>query len=223
MCHQPEIALASNRRPASSGLMKPIEYERQCARCHPLFFDERIDAAAPHEEPKVVRAFVERVLREHITNNPGDISRRDGAPRRLPLNFPRPVDPPARNAQEWVTMRAANAERLLWEKTCAECHQVTRAGTPQELPAIAPANMKRQWMTRAAFDHTPHLMVRCESCHLAEQSTETSDVLMPAATTCAACHAPRKGASSQCAECHRYHDWTKARPITPTFDVNHFR
>jgi predicted CXXCH cytochrome family protein len=78
-------------------------------------------------------------------------------------------------------------------------------------------------MTRAAFDHTPHLMLGCESCHAASGSRETSDVLMPTAAACATCHAPGKGAPAQCAECHRYHDWTKARPINPTFDVNHFR
>jgi predicted CXXCH cytochrome family protein len=222
-CHQPEIALTSNRRAVNSGLMKPIEYEQQCARCHSLFFDERIDATAPHDDPKLVRAFVDRALREHIAKNPGDITRRDGPPRRLPLNFPRAVDPPARNAQDWVAMRTRGAERLLWEKTCLECHQVTRGAGPDGLPAIAAANMRTQWMARAAFDHTPHLMVRCESCHAAEQSRETSDVLMPAAATCATCHAPSKGASSQCAECHRYHDWSKARPVRPTYDVNQFR
>jgi predicted CXXCH cytochrome family protein len=220
-CHQPEIASASNRRPASTGLMKPIEYEQQCARCHPLFFDERIDAAAPHDEPTVVRAFVDRALREHIAKNPGDLSRRDGPPRRLPLNFPRAVEPPARNAQAWIAMRTRGAERLLWDRTCAECHQVTRSAA-DALPSIAPSNIRRRWMARAAFDHTPHLMLRCEGCHAADQSRETSDVLMPTAASCATCHRPDRGASSQCAECHRYHDWTKARPVRPTFELNHF-
>jgi hypothetical protein len=217
-CHQPEIALASNRRQMGTGLMKPIEYEQQCARCHPLFFDELIDSPAPHDDPKVVRAFVERALREHIAKNPGDIARRDVPARRLPLNFPRAAEPAARTPQEWASRRGIRAERLLWEKTCAECHHV--GGEP--LPSIAAANLQQQWMERAAFDHMPHLMVRCESCHAAEQSRETSDVLMPAVATCATCHAPDKGASSQCAECHRYHDWTKARPVRPAFDLDQF-
>lgn len=220
-CHQPEMATTS--RAVSAGLMRPIEYEQQCTRCHPLYFDERIDAVAPHDEPTVVRRFVDRALREHIAKNPGDMSRRDGPPRRLPLNFPREVEPPARNAQDWVAIRTRSAERLLWNKTCAECHHVTAATAAGGLPTIAPANMRKQWMTRATFDHTPHLMVRCEGCHAAEQSRDTSDVLMPTATACATCHAPVKGASSQCAECHRYHDWTNARPVRPTFDLSHFQ
>ena len=119
-------------------------------------------------------------------------------------------------------MRTRGAERLLWEKTCAECHQVTRAATADALPAIAPSNIRKQWMARAAFDHTPHLMLRCEGCHAADQSRETSDVLMPTAASCATCHRPGSGASAQCAECHRYHDWTRARPVRPTFELNQF-
>ena len=236
-CHQPELVPAAARRPTSTGLMKPIAYEQQCARCHVLYFDERIDSPAPHEEPKAVREFVRRALTEHIAKNPGDVTRRDGPPRRLPLNFPRVEEPLPRNAAEWVTRRTAAAERLLWEKTCAECHTVTRVTEASALPsttpprtnratgtpAIAPANVRRQWMTRAAFDHTPHLMVRCESCHTAANSRLTADVLMPPAATCATCHTPGKGAAAACAECHRYHDWTKARPVRPTFDANHFR
>jgi predicted CXXCH cytochrome family protein len=115
--------------------------------------------------------------------------------RRLPLNFPRADEPAARTPQEWASRRGIRAERLLWEKTCAECHHVS--GAPQ--PSIAPATLQKQWMGRAAFDHMPHLMVRCESCHAAEQSRETSDLLMRAVATCPTCHAPDEGAASQCA------------------------
>jgi len=222
-CHQPELIPGRARRAMTTGLMKPIEYEQQCARCHQLFFDERIEPPVPHEEPKVVVEFVRRSLREHIATNPGDISRRDGPPRRLPLNFARLDQPLPRTADEWVTRRAVAAEQLLWEKTCVECHTVTRATANGALPVIAAANIRRQWMTRAAFDHTPHLMVRCESCHVAAESRLTSDVLMPATAACATCHAPDKGASASCATCHRYHDWTNASAVTPTFDLNHFR
>lgn len=222
-CHQPELLAGRARRPMRTGLMKPITYEQQCARCHQLFFDERIDAAAPHEEPKLVTASVRQALREHIARNPGDISRRDGPPRRLPLNFPPLETPMARTPDEWVTRRAAAAERLLWEKTCLECHTLTRETAPDLLPSVAPVDIKREWMTRAAFDHTPHLMLRCESCHAAADSRLTSDVLLPSTSTCATCHAPGKGAPASCATCHRYHDWSKATPVRATFDLDHFR
>lgn len=221
-CHQPELLTAAARRRTSTGLIKPVAYGQQCARCHALYFDERIDAPAPHDQPKVVVEFVRRALREHIAAHPGDLTRRDGPPRRLPLNFPQAAEPAPRNAEEWTSQRATRAERLLWGKTCAECHTLT-APSPAALPAIAPSDVRRQWMTRAAFDHTPHLMLRCESCHAATESRATTDVLMPTAATCATCHSSSKGASAACATCHRYHDWTNARPVRPTFDINHFR
>lgn len=235
-CHKPEV-LRTNpgaKAPARSGLMAPVAFQENCARCHPLFFDERIDRPAPHAEPAAVRAFVQQALAEYITAHPGDISRPDSEFRRVPLNFPRPSEPPARNAQEWVSRRRATDERILWNKTCAECHEPAsasasaptaevQAGEPMPLPVYARSNLTKQWMPRAAFDHTPHLMVTCSSCHAAEGSTKTSDVLMPGQAACASCHAPAKGAESRCFECHRYHDWTKSHPVTPSFSLTDFK
>jgi predicted CXXCH cytochrome family protein len=226
-CHRPETArtTSSMKRPRPTGLMAPITFQENCARCHPLFFDERIDQPAPHVKPDAVHAFVQQALLAYIRNNPGDINTPDTAFRRVPLNFPRPVEPPARNAQEWVTRRLAADERLLWNKTCAECHQrdTPAAAAASDLPTYAATNLTKQWMARAAFDHTPHLMVQCGSCHAAQGSTNTSDVLMPAQAVCATCHATGKGAESRCFECHRYHDWTKTHPVTAPYSLTDFK
>ena len=210
-CHQPETAPArpGAKRPPASGPMTPVSYQQQCARCHPLFFDERIEQTAPHETPERVRGFVRQALAGYIRDNPGDISKPDSAFRRVPLNVPRPPEPPARNAAEWVARRAAADERILWNKTCAECHDFVSTG---ELPVYAKTNIAARWMPRAAFTHEPHRMTACATCHQAAQtSTKTSDVLLPKQAVCATCHAPAK-AQSGCFECHRYHDWTKSRP-----------
>jgi hypothetical protein len=124
-------------------------------------------------------------------------------------------------------------ERILWNKTCAECHefvspqastgQAATAGAEQPLPVYAASNVTKRWMPRAAFDHTPHLMVRCQSCHAAEASTKTSDVLLPNAAACATCHAPARGAETRCFECHAYHDWTKSHPVTPSYSLTDFK
>ena len=99
------------------------------------------------------------------------------------------------------------------------------------LPEYAASNITKQWMPKAGFDHRPHLMVKCASCHAAEGSTKTSDVLMPNQAACASCHTPSKGsvrpssgqAESRCFECHRYHDWTKSRPVTPSYSLTDFK
>jgi Cytochrome c7 and related cytochrome c len=233
-CHTPEITRAGGKTkgPATTGLMAPVTYERNCARCHPLFFDERIERAAPHQKPETVRAFVQQALVGYIRENPGAISKPDSAFRRVPLNFPRPPEPPARDAQEWVTRRVAADERLLWNKTCAECHE-RESGSPAgvTLPVYAASNLTTRWMPRAAFDHTPHLMVTCQSCHAAIASTKTADVLLPNQAVCATCHAPAKGAlglgsgqaESRCFECHQYHDWKKSHPVTPSYSLTDFK
>lgn len=226
-CHAPEAVSAAGgaKRPLRAGLMAPITYRQNCASCHPLFFDERIERVAPHAEPAAVRAFVRQALTDYIRANPGDISKPDSGLRRVPLNFPRPPEPPARNADEWVARRSAADERLLWNKTCVECHSAAPdvpAGTAAALPVYEPTHITKRWMPRAAFDHSPHLMLTCTSCHAAEASTKTSDVLLPAAAICASCHAGTRGttaAESRCFECHRYHDWTKARPVKPSYTL----
>jgi predicted CXXCH cytochrome family protein len=227
-CHQPEMGRAGVRTkgPAATGLMQPISYAEHCARCHPLFFDERIEQAAPHARPESVRAFVQQALAGYIQEHPADILAPDSAFRRVPLNFPRPPDPPAKNAQEWVTRRAAADERLLWNKTCAECHEPAKAavaGAQRPLPVFAATNVTRQWMPRASFDHTPHRVVTCSSCHAADSSTKTSDVLLPDRAVCATCHAPAKGAESRCFECHQYHPWAKSHPVTPSYSLTDFK
>ena len=231
-CHKPEVARASSQRRPATGLMAPFTYEQQCARCHPLFFDERIDAPAPHEEPAAVRAFVERSLREYIAQHPRDLSRVDPPLRRVPLNFPRPAEPPARTPSEWVERRTLHAEQLLWGRACAYCHQVGPSSVRsvpaaqrvvRPLPAIEPVRLTAEWMPRAAFDHTPHLLLECAACHAAQGSRETSNVLMPALDTCATCHAPDRGALATCVECHGYHNWSRAHPVTPRFKITDFR
>jgi predicted CXXCH cytochrome family protein len=227
-CHTPERVPAARgaKRPAASGLMAAVSYQRNCASCHPLFFDERLDRAAPHAEPAAVRAFVRQALGDYIRANPGDIAKPDSAFRRVPLNFPRPPEPPARNAEEWIARRAVADERLLWNKTCVECHEPASATASQALPTYAPTNITARWMPRAAFDHGPHAMVTCTSCHDAERSTKTSDVLLPGSPVCASCHAgggsvkASNHAEGRCFECHRYHDWTAARPVTPSFSLS---
>ncbi len=241
-CHKPEVGRVGARAkaPARTGLMAPVTFQENCARCHPLFFDERIAQPVPHAKPEVVRAFVQQALTGYIHENPRDITRADAEFRRVPLNFPRAPEPPARNAEEWVSRRAMADERILWNKTCAECHERAADAAPGQaaappdaraLPAYAPSNITKQWMPRAAFDHTPHLMLTCQSCHAAEGSSKTSDVLMPNQATCASCHAAAKGAlrldsgraEGRCFECHSYHDWTKSRPVSPSYSLTDFK
>jgi hypothetical protein len=237
-CHKPEIIRAAVRgqRATRSGLMAPVSYQQQCARCHPLFFDERIDRQAPHAGTGQVIAFVQQSLEQYIREHPEEISKSDGAVRRVPLNFPRPPEPAVRNAAEWLARRLPADERILWTRTCAECHDYAPTGdlfltTGARLPVLLPTNITKQWMPRAAFDHTSHGMVTCASCHAAAgDSSRTMDVVLPNEAVCATCHRSSSGArlsaggaESRCFECHRYHDWTKTHPVTSSYSLTDFK
>ena len=210
--------------------MAPISYARDCASCHPLFFDPLIDAVAPHDTPEKVHAMVTQSLREFIARNPAQIGRPDPVRGRIPVNFPDAMRP-VLNGPDWIEARTANVERLLWSKTCAECHAIVDRPASivdrpasivdrRPLPQLVPTNIPTGWMPRARFDHASHQLTSCTSCHAATTSRLTADVLMPSIDTCQQCHKPARGAESRCFECHEYHDWKTAKPAKPGFNLD---
>jgi hypothetical protein len=225
-CHRqneaaPTATRALGRRSLGEG--GPVTYARDCASCHPLFFDPLIDTVAPHDTPEKVHAMVTQSLRQFIAKNPSQIGRPDPVRGRIPVNFPEPMRP-VRNAADWVEARTANAERLLWSKTCAECHTIVDRPSSsvdrQSPPQVQPTNVPTGWMPRARFDHAAHQLTGCTSCHAATTSRLTADVLMPSITTCQQCHKPSRGAESRCFECHEYHEWKNAKPAKPGFNLD---
>ena len=95
------------------------------------------------------------------------------------------------------------------------------SATQSSLAKIAPAKLTPQWLPHARFDHDAHTGFACTGCHQnALKSTESSDILIPGIAVCQTCHAPGPGyASSQCSECHTYHDWSKRKEVKPTFTL----
>ncbi|HXJ05426.1 MAG TPA: hypothetical protein VNH65_10030 [Candidatus Acidoferrum sp.] len=227
-------------------LMAPVRFAYACAGCHSLAFDKRFDEGVPHDKPEVVQAFLVKKFSEYIAAHPGEMRVMRDPGRDL---TGKPIAPTARvlTQTQWVRERTAEAEDLLWRKTCKQCHTLsypTRdAGRriPQSiqpidessnirstaggLPEIASAKITLQWMPHARFDHDAHRGFSCVSCHeKAMRSTETSEVLLPGIATCKTCHAPGPGhAESRCFECHTYHDWSKRKEIKPTFILPELR
>jgi hypothetical protein len=215
-CHQ--------RDSSDRSYMTPVNYEKHCASCHTLQFDRRFSDSAPHKEPKIVYLFVLNKLIEYIEAHPAEIPLVDEPDKRLPT---RPPQPPARNAAEWVEQRMGDAQLLLWRKSCKECHSLsypngTYPNGPDALPVVAKAAITARWLPHANFDHEAHQMVQCVSCHAkANDSRETSDVLIPGIQTCQQCHrAGPDAAEARCFECHTYHDWSKEKPVAGKYTVN---
>ncbi len=221
-------------------LMAPVKFANACAACHLLTFDKRFDEDVPHDKPAVVHAFLIKKFQQYVAAHPGEVRVQRNPSRELTGKTP-PSQFRVLTPAQWVTERTADAEELLWRKTCKQCHALTvpirglqykieaafaQAGEAErlppslaELPNVAPANITLQWMPHAKFDHDAHRGFTCLSCHAkALASTEPSDILLPGIATCRTCHAPGPAhAESRCSECHTYHDWSKRKEVTPKF------
>jgi hypothetical protein len=220
-------------RAPSSGreLMAPVTFASSCASCHLLSFDKHFNEGVPHDKPEVVRAFLKKKFQDYAAAHPSELRSSRDPDRDL---TGKPLEPRLRTltAAQWVTERTADAEQLLWRKTCLQCHQLSfsradklpdiQPGTAREndgLPRIADANVTTRWMPHAKFDHEAHGSFSCASCHeKALYSVDSSEVLLPGIATCQTCHAPGPAhAESRCFECHTYHDWSQRKEITPAF------
>jgi len=233
-------------------LMAPVKFANACAGCHSLAFDKRFEEGVPHDRPDVVHSFLRKEFSEYIAAHPTELREVQEPGRTLAGRNAgskgRTVSPAL-----WVSERVAVAEELLWHKTCAQCHAISasqlqdariarweaaggrsagaRSGSggavlsEAELPKIVAAHTKLQWLPHARFDHDAHTGFSCTGCHSnALKSTESADVLIPGIAVCKTCHAPgREHASSECSECHTYHDWSKRTEPKPVFTLPELR
>ena len=209
------IATALDPLPPSTGRahMGAIMYENQCAACHQLQFDERITDLVPHGKPEIIHGFLEQKYKQYVSANPTVWREMPRPVRKIPGLQP---PPQAHSAEEWVTLQTAQAEMLLYRKSCKLCHQLeTKPNQPQ--PQIRAANITLRWLPNSTFNHYAHQAVACESCHKkVKTSKETSDVLIPGVETCRQCHSgePTKvgAVEGRCFLCHQYHAWASQKP-----------
>jgi hypothetical protein len=204
---------------ASRAYMSPVTYAKHCIACHGLQFDARFQESAPHDTPEVIHAFLVQKFQQYIPSHSAEL--RVTAPQRnIP---PKPVPPDVRvlTSQQWVALRVAESEELLWRKTCAQCHALNFA-VNATLPTVAQSNITERWFQHAVFNHDTHKLLKCVECHAgAPQSQETSDVLLPSIQTCERCHrGGREAVESRCFECHTYHDWKQEKAVKGTFTLS---
>jgi hypothetical protein len=219
----PTGTLAGRAPMTGRELMAPVKFATACAACHLLTFDKRFDDGVPHDKPEVVHAFLVKRFQDYIAVHAAEV-RVVRDPSRDLTGKPLPPEVRKLTPTQWVIERTADAEALLWRKTCKQCHAMTPSnGAP--LPEVTPSKTTVQWMPHAKFDHDAHRGFTCVSCHeKALTSTESSDVLVPGITTCKSCHAPGPDhAESRCSECHTYHDWSKRKEAAPKFTLPSLR
>ena len=191
---------------------KPVEMVRDCSACHSLAFAHEGGRTMmlPHGHPDQVVATLSAFYKsgEAASSDMGDLFRRRPGFDTMP-----PV-PPSSDA-------VARSVRAVFSRggACYGCHTILAPPHPGSLAfGIAPVRLTDRYLPRGGFDHSvPAHRVDangqpiCSSCHKAESSKRSADVLLPQIARCAACHGQSKratptAAAGTCSECHGYHD-----------------
>ncbi len=197
---------------ARDGRFVKIDMPKDCGACHSLTFARKngVDQQLKHGHPKEVVA----QLKLYYANQPnfsagpelfiGRPGLRGGTPRAA-----RPVD------------YVADSVRNAFERggTCTTCHSFTKPAVAGSLEyRIAPVRLTARYLPWGDFNHNvpEHRQdaegaQTCKSCHKAESSKLSQDVLLPKIAECGTCHGKTKietvaAAGSDCAQCHGFHN-----------------
>jgi hypothetical protein len=71
-----------------------------------------------------------------------------------------------------------------------------------------PVRINSRWFPRANFKHDKHLTTNCVSCHLAPESEQSEEILLPDIESCRSCHGgihSKDKLQSTCVDCHDFH------------------
>lgn len=186
--------------------MLPIRMETHCQDCHSLRFDAKLmNRELPHGQPEQALAVIRDVYAGvALRGEAGD----DDAPEAARRRPGRELTQTERvEALAWAERKSVSvADQVIGKSLCGSCHTVTGGDGKWE---IAKVNIAWRWMPKAVmFPHSAHQPVSCGTCHDAEKSTESADVLMPAVATCQQCHGGEHATDkvpSSCISCHEFH------------------
>jgi hypothetical protein len=74
---------------------------------------------------------------------------------------------------------------------------------------IMPVTQVSRFMANGWFDHKAHAQEKCSTCHAADKSESSADLLLPGLKQCRTCHLGESAAQAKvpsgCAMCHAYH------------------
>jgi hypothetical protein len=193
-----------------------ISFAANCQTCHSLQFDAKNpELRIPHGDVALARTFLRTLpaqyadyarLKKGIT---GDNETRSFVAQQI-----KQLREQFRTGEEleravFFTSDPYKPQRQMGAATranftgCAFCHDVKQVRNAA--PAIAKPILIDRWMLQSDFDHAKHVSVKCDDCHHAMQSRDTSDVLMPVKANCVTCHSPQGKVVAECITCHTYH------------------
>lgn len=186
----------------------PVNMEDDCESCHSLVYDKvgttfRTLQHGDVEQMRADLAALDRAPRSPAGNGMLRGRQRPGQYSQGGLyyqNFGRPV-------RSLVAVNRALAK----DGVCGECHI---PATINGKPDVMPVNLPDHFLVNGRFDHEPHKQEKCSTCHKADSSRASADLLLPPLATCRTCHMgeadTKADVPSGCAMCHSYHPKGKA-------------
>jgi hypothetical protein len=166
---------------------KPITMQQHCFSCHQEQLDFAL-APAGRRLPHGSETALSNTLRDFYAG----------------LAFQQKKSP------AWVDGQLDKAIKALSEGGgCDFCHTVQPGKEGGNLLKITPIRLTQDWFPAARFPHDRHATFNCIECHKVEQSSQSTDVSIPAIQSCRQCHTgshPARGkVSSSCISCHDFH------------------
>jgi hypothetical protein len=195
---------------------EPITMEGRCASCHELTFDPGApDRQLPHGKPREVVL----TLQDYFTRkfSDPDAGRQTRERRRLPGR--EEEEQTCSGAPFDCAMRSARVEieNQFSRRGCVGCHVVvdTRSEVVFDRFQVYPIRFARDYFPAGRFDHRSHQIqgkltgdAACLSCHKANESKDSAELMVPPMAKCEECHGDRPAVERvavQCVSCHSYH------------------
>jgi predicted CXXCH cytochrome family protein len=193
---------------------EPIAMETQCIGCHSLTFDARYPKMQlPHGSVDEVY----RTLESHYARlafEPVDAN----TPQRRRLPGREDINDHCDKDFDCAKRQAKRMEESQFTRQgCVTCHEIRQWADANGTDhwQVLPVKLNRDWYANARFDHKSHLPqaelsgdALCLSCHQADTSNASTDILLPDLALCTDCHGDQavdNRVPLNCVACHGFH------------------
>jgi hypothetical protein len=177
----------------------PVNMEEDCEACHSLVYDQ-------------VGSTFRTLSHGDIEQAEADLAAMDRLPRRPVVTGRRRPGQFAEGGQYYanfsaISPSALRSRALDTDGLCGDCH--TRGNPAQGPLSVMPVTQQDRYMLHGWFDHQAHEQEDCTSCHAADVSDTSTDLLLPDLASCRDCHMGEGDRAAEvpstCAMCHSYH------------------
>jgi predicted CXXCH cytochrome family protein len=194
----------------------PVTMDKACSNCHELTFDPNAPKRQlPHGKPRDAILLIQDYYTRQAVNPERRLDEREK--RRLPdRRDPEVVctDSPVACA---ILRARTEVENQFSRRGCVSCHQVQDTGAAElaDRFLVLPVRLTSDYFPTARFSHRAHAVqgektgdAACLTCHRADRSQQSTELLLPDIGRCTTCHGDLRTSADVplgCGSCHGYH------------------